>query len=121
QASPGQASPGEHWQVSQSLELTGHDGPALLTLVGALQQHGLVVGNLGWRLSRGAEREAHQQATKQALSALRGRVEEAAALLNLGFGQFKEVRLDSASPQPMSPRLFAPMAMAAGAAPPPPS
>jgi predicted secreted protein len=107
------------WQVNQTLNLIGHDGPTLLTLVGTLQQHGLVVSNLGWRLSRTAERQAHQAATKQALAALRGRVEEAAALLDLRFDQFKEVRLDGAAPQPM----FRGMAttMAVGAAAPPPS
>jgi uncharacterized protein len=110
---------GDRWQVSQTLNLTGHDGPALLTLVGALQQHGLAASNLGWRLSRTAERQAHQSATKQALTALRGRVDEAAALLDLRFDQYKNVRLDSAAPQPMFRAAAAPMAMSAASAPPP--
>jgi predicted secreted protein len=109
----------ERWQVSQTLSVTGHDGPALLTLVGALQQRGLAVSSLGWRLSRTAEGQAHQSATKQALAGLRARVEEAAALLDLRFGQFKEVRLDSAGPQPMLRAMAAPMAMSAASAPPP--
>jgi len=109
----------ERWQVSQTLNLTGHDGPALLTLVGALQQRGLTVNNLAWRLSRATERQAHQTATKQALAALRGRVDEAAALLDLRFDQFKAVRLDSATPQPMFRAMAAPMAVGASAAPPP--
>jgi uncharacterized protein len=107
------------WQVNQTLNLVSHDGPTLLTLVGTLQQHGLVVSNLGWRLSRTAERQAHQAATKQALAALRGRVDEAAALLDLRFDQFKEVRLDGATPQPMFRGMAT--AMAVGAAAPPPS
>jgi predicted secreted protein len=111
----------EHWQVSQGLNLTGHDGPALLTLVGTLQQHGLVVSSLGWRLSREAQRKAHQEATKQALAALRGRVEDAAAQLDLRFGQFKDIRLDSAAPAPVMPRLAGAMAMSASSAPPPPA
>jgi uncharacterized protein len=110
---------GDRWQVSQTLNLAGHDGPALLTLVGALQQHGLAVSNLGWRLSRAAERQAHQAATKQALAALRGRVDEAAALLELRFDQFKEVRLDSALPQPMFRAMPAAMGISAASAPPP--
>jgi predicted secreted protein len=109
----------DRWQVSQTLNLSGHDGPALLTLVGALQQHGLTVNTLGWRLSRTAERQAHQAATKQALSALRGRVDEAAALLDLRFDQFKEVRLDAANPQPMFRTMAAPMTAGASAAAPP--
>jgi predicted secreted protein len=110
---------GANWQVNQTLNLIGHDGPTLLTLVGTLQQHGLLVSNLGWRLSRAAERQAHQAATKQALSALRGRVDEAAALLNLRFDQFKEVRLDGAAPQPMFRGMATAMAVGAAAAPPP--
>jgi uncharacterized protein len=109
----------ERWQVSQMLNLSGHDGPALLTLVGALQQHGLAVSNLGWRLSREAERQAHQTATKQALTALRGRVEEAAPLLDLRFDHYQNVRLDSTATQPMFRAMAAPMAMSAAPAAPP--
>jgi predicted secreted protein len=111
----------DSWQVNQTLNLSSHDGPALLTLVGALQQRGLAVGNLGWRLSRAAERQAHQAATKQALSALRGRIDEAAALLDLRFDQYKDVRLDGATPQPMFRAMAAPMAVRSSAAAPPPS
>jgi uncharacterized protein len=109
----------DSWQVNQALNLAGHDGPALLTLVGALQQRGLAVGNLGWRLSRATERQAHQAATKQALAALRGRIDEAAALLDLRFEQYKDVRLDGASPQPMFRTMAAPMAVRSSAATPP--
>jgi predicted secreted protein len=110
----------ESWQVNQTLSLVGHDGPAMLGLVGTLQQRGLAVGNLGWRLSRAAERQAHQAATKQALAALRGRVDEAAALLDLRFDQYKDVRLDGAQPQPMfRAAVAAPMSVGASAAPPP--
>lgn len=108
----------ERWQASQSLELKGHDSVALLTLVGLLQHNGLVVGELGWRLSREAERKAHDEATRQAIAALRGRAQDAAGLLDLRFGSFKEVRLDSAAPMP-GPRFVG--AMAAMAAAPPPS
>jgi predicted secreted protein len=111
--------PADHWQVSQTLNLSGHDAPALLTLVGALQQRGLAVSNLGWRLSRTAEKQSRQAATKEALSALRGRVDEAAALLDLRFDQFKEVRLDSTLQPPRLRAMAAPMAMSSAAAPPP--
>jgi predicted secreted protein len=109
----------ERWQVSQALNLSSHDGPALLSLVGVLQQHGLVVSGLGWRLSRSAEKQARQEATKQALAALHGRVDEAAALLGLRFDQFKQVRLDTAAQQPMFRSMAAPMAANSGSAPPP--
>jgi predicted secreted protein len=116
---PTSADRNERWQVSQTLSLDGHDGPSMLNLVGVLQQQGLAVASLGWRLSRAAERQAHQAATKQALSGLRGRVEEAAALLDLRFGQFKEVRLDTLSQQPMPRGMAMQMATSAGSAPPP--
>jgi len=116
---PDQADKTERWHASQALTLKSHDGAALLTLAGALQQSGLVVGNLGWHLSRDAERKAHQEATKQALAALRGRIDDAASLLGLRFEQFKNVRLDGTHPQPMFRTAPAPMAMAAAAAPPP--
>jgi predicted secreted protein len=106
------------WQVTQTLNLTGHDGPAVLNLVGALQKNGLALGYLGWRLSSAAETQWRAAATRQALTALRGRIDDAAALLDLQFDQFKDIRLDNAAPQPMF--RAAPMAMSA-AAPPPPS
>jgi predicted secreted protein len=108
----------ERWQASQTLQLKSHDGPALLTLTGALQQKGLATEQLAWRLSREAEEKAHDAAMKQALGRLRARVEQAAELLGLRFDSFKSVQLGSPSPPPY-PRLMGAMAMSAAAAPPP--
>jgi predicted secreted protein len=110
----------ERWQAGQSLNLTGKDGAAMLKLVGELQQMGLAQGNLVWRLSREAERKARQDATKQALSALRARADDAAELLGLKFSSFREVRLDSVAPPPVMPRMQMTTARAAMAAPAPP-
>jgi predicted secreted protein len=99
----------ERWQAHQSLTLTSHDGAALLKLVGDLQQKGLAVGQLGWRLSDAATRAAQAEATRNAIAALRGRAEEAAALLDLRFGSFKEVRLGGTRPTPILQRTM-PMA-----------
>jgi predicted secreted protein len=96
----------ERWQAGQSLDLSGKDGESMLKLVGDLQQKGLVQGNLVWRLSRNTEREARKNATKQALSALRARADEAAEVLGLRFSSFREVRLDSVTPPPVMPRLM---------------
>jgi len=109
----------ERWQASQSLTLTSHDGTALLQLVGELQQKGLAVSQLGWRLSDATEHQARADATRKAITALRGRAEEAAAVLGLRFGSFKEVRLDGARPMPMLQRAMTMGAAAAAAAPPP--
>jgi predicted secreted protein len=111
----------ERWQAGQSLNLTGKDGAAMLKLVGDLQQMGLAQGNLVWRLSRETERKARQDATKQALSALRARADEAAEILGLRFSSFREVRLDSVAPPPVMPRMQMTTTRAAMAAPPPPA
>jgi predicted secreted protein len=110
----------ERWQSGQSLGLTGKDAEAMLKLVGDLQQMGLVQSNLLWRLSRDSERKARQDATKQALSRLRARADEAAEILGLRFESFREVRLDSVAPPPILPRpqMSARATMAAPAPPP---
>ena len=108
----------ERWQGGQSLNLTSSDGAALLKLTGQLQQKGLIISGLTWRLARETERKAQQQATRQALAALRGRVEEAAAQLDLRFAAFADIRLDSAPRGPI--RAMAPMALTSGMAAPPP-
>lgn len=108
----------QRWQASQTLTLRSHDGPALLTLVGELQQSGLATGELSWQLSREASRTARDQAMRDALSALRGRADEAAGLLGLRFESFRHVSIAMPQPGPIMPRAM--MAMAA-AAPTPPS
>ena len=110
----------ERWQAGQSLNLTGKDAEPMLKLVGELQQMGLAQGNLAWRLSRDSEHKARQDATKQALSTLRARADEAAEIIGLRFGSFREVRLDSVAPPPFMPRLqMATRATMAAPAPPP--
>jgi predicted secreted protein len=109
----------ERWQSGQSLNLTGKDSLAVLKLVGDLQQMGLAQSGLIWRLSRETEQHARQDATKQALSGLRGRADEAAEILGLRFAAFKEVRLDSVSPPPIMPRQPMLTRSVLAAAPPP--
>jgi predicted secreted protein len=93
----------ERWQAGQSINLSGKDAEAMLKLVGDLQQKGFVQSNLGWRLSREPSTTARQNATKQALSGLRGRADDAAEILGLRFASFREVRLDSVAPPPIIP------------------
>jgi uncharacterized protein len=113
-----QATQPQRWQASQTLTLRSHDGPALLTLVGELQQKGLAIGELSWQLSRDASRTARDQAMREALSALRGRADAAAGLLGLSFKSFQRVSIAVPQAVPIMPRAM--MAMAA-AAPTPPS
>lgn len=109
----------ERWQASQGVELHGRDAAPLLQLVGELQQRGLATGRLGWRVSEQAGRAARQQALEAALQALRGRADAAAALLDLRFDAFREVRLDTPHPPAPFMRAMAAPAAAAGAALPP--
>jgi predicted secreted protein len=114
-----QANQPQRWQASQTLMLRSHDAPPLLTLTGELQQRGLAISDLSWQLSRGALREAHDAALREAISALRSRAEDAAGLLGLHFEQFQKVSI--ATPQPIPfPRVMMGAALAA-AAPTPPS
>ncbi len=96
------------WHASQTLDLTGRDGPTMLALVGALQGQGMAVQSLAWRLSAEVARTTRAAALRQAVSGLRARAEEAAGLLGLRFASFRTVRLDP------EPRVF-PMAMRAAA------
>lgn len=105
------------WQASQSIRLTATDGPPLLALVGQLQQSGLAISGLEWALSPDAFRVAQDRATNAALGRLRQKADAAAQTLGLRFDSFQ--RIDIATPEFMPvPRM---MAMAASAAPTPPS
>ncbi len=109
-AHPGSGVPA--WRASQTLDLSGHDGPALLALTGALQQQGMAVQQLGWRLSAPGARTARDEALRQALSGLRARAADAAGLLGLRFASFRTVRLGPEMPEPPMPRAsFAAAAM----------
>jgi predicted secreted protein len=108
----------ERWEATQTIALHSRDGTPLLTLVGELQQKGLALSQLSWQLSDETSRAARQQALAAALKALRGRADEAAALIGLQFDQFKEVRLDTPRPQPMPRMMMAAPASAKGFAPP---
>jgi predicted secreted protein len=113
--------PTTQWRASQSFELKGGDGAAMLQLIATLQSQGLSVERLGWRLTPKTAREARSAATKIALGALKTRAEEAAGILGLRFVSFREIRLDgtrpNAQPLPMFARA-APAAMTAAAPPP---
>ncbi|MFI4983420.1 MAG: SIMPL domain-containing protein [Nevskiales bacterium] len=106
--------PTSQWHAHQSIELKGHDGEAMLKLVGSLQGQGLALERLGWQVSREASGHARSEATRAALGGLRGRAEAAAAILGLRFVSFREVNLDASRPMP--PPLIRSMAMPAAAA-----
>ncbi len=108
----------EQWNAEQTIDLRSRDGAGLLRLVGVFQQQGLVLARLGWRVAPDTARQARAEATRMALGTLRARAEEAASVIGMRFGSFRDVRLDGtpAYAAPM-PRAMA-MAAAPGAAPP---
>ncbi len=113
------AKPNTQWSAVQSVTLKSQDGPTLLALVGTLQAGQLALERLSWQVSPNAARRAQSEATKQALGALRGRSEEAAAILSLKFTGFREIRMQD-QPRPVM-LMGAARAMAAPAEAPPPS
>lgn len=111
----------KRWHGSQGIDLNGSDGAVVLTLVGALQAQGLAMQQLGWRMAPATARAAQAEATRLAVTHLRGRADDAAASLGLVFVSFRSVNLDPSS-GPM-PRAMIAMTMPApmpGAAIPPP-
>jgi uncharacterized protein len=111
--------PPRAWHASQTLQLRGPDSTPLLELVGTLQGQGLALSDLSWRLTREAEREAREEASRLAIEALRRRAREVAGQLGLGVAGIRELRLDAPEqPVPM-PRMATMAASARAPAPPP--
>ena len=84
------------WVAEQTLALRASDGPALLDLVGRLQEHGLALASLEWQLSPAVRRRAHEEATTAALHELQARAAAAAATLGLHVDHLQDVRLEEA-------------------------
>lgn len=106
------------WTAQQTLELRGTDGPALLDLVGVVQQQGMATASLDWQLSPALRRKAHDDATTAALKELQERAASAAATLGLHVRFMRDVRLDEPDIVPRPP--FRVMAMARAVSAPPP-
>jgi predicted secreted protein len=111
--------PPRAWHASQTLQLRGPEPAPLLELVGTLQGQGLALSDLSWRLTREAEREAREEASRLAIEALRRRAQAVAGQLGLGVAGIRELRLD-APEQPVPMPRMATMAASARASVPPP-
>ncbi|MGH7188042.1 MAG: SIMPL domain-containing protein [Acetobacteraceae bacterium] len=107
--------PHPSWHASQNLVVSAGDGTAVLDLVGTLQQDGLAVSSLEWRLKPETEKNAHDQAETMALAALKQKAERTAKLLGMHFAGFRQIWLTE---PPTPPR---PMAMMAARAMPEPN
>ena len=107
------------WHGVQSLSLTGKDFAGLLTLVGALQQQGLVVTGLAPELSRDARRSLEDGLTDEALARLRQRADRFAGSLGTKVQAYRDVEIGNASPPPSPMRMMAMAASAPSEVPPP--
>jgi len=104
-----------HWDASQTLEIRGHSGEMVLSLVGHLQAIGLSLGNLGWQVPPDEADAAGRKARLQALASLRQEALAAAQTLDLSVEDHQSVDLTGGPSPILSP---APMQMEAAMAPP---
>lgn len=107
------------WQGSQSVTLTGKDFAALLSLVGTLQQQGLVMQNLVPDLSREGRQSVEDALTDEALTRLQQRAERVAATLDTKVAGFRTVSVGNVLQPPMPIRPMVMMARSDNAAAPP--
>lgn len=100
----GRQEEGRAWQAAQSVTLRGAEAPALLELAATLQSQGLAMQSLTWTLTRDAARTAREEASRQALDALRRRADALAAQLGQAVAGLREVRVDAPdrAPRPMA-------------------
>jgi uncharacterized protein YggE len=109
-----------HWEASQTLEISGQSGDAILGLVGQLQALGLSLGNLGWQVPQDETDAAARKARLEALAALRREALAAAQTLGVSVQGYQAVDLSGGpspifSPAPMQMEAMAPPLAAAGA------
>jgi uncharacterized protein len=106
------------WHGSQTISLRAKDFTQLLTLVGALQQDGLIVKGMAPELSREAREGVEDELTDAALTRLRQRAEHIAAGLGATVEALREVRIGNAGAPPSPLRAMAVMGAARAALPP---
>lgn len=100
------------WHGSQSVTVTGKDFAALLTLVGTLQQQGLVMQNLSPDLSRDARQSVEDALTNDALTRLQQRAGRVAVTLGAKVAGMRSLTVGNVNPP--AP-VFRAMAMAPNA------
>jgi uncharacterized protein YggE len=102
---------GRDWVATQSITLRGGDPVVLLELAGRLQQAGLAVTDLQWRLTEPPTRAAREEAARDALRQVRARAALVADELGMQVSQLRDIYLDAA---PDGPMPMAATAMRAG-------
>jgi hypothetical protein len=107
-----------HWEASQTLELRGHSGDALLALAGHMQALGLSIGNLGWQVQPDQANAAGRKARLAALATLRAEPAQAAQTLGLSVQGYQSVDLTGGPSPILNPGPMRQVQMAAAMAPP---
>lgn len=99
---------GREWVATQSITLRGTDQVAMLDLAGRLQQSGLAVTDLQWRLTEAPSRAAREEAARDALRQMRARAALVADELGMQVSQLRDIFLD-ASPDGPTPMIASSM------------
>ncbi len=110
--------PAPVWRAQQSLVITSTDDAKLLEAVGALQNEGLLLQELGHVVSRQQQRSLQDELIHEALQRLTARAEKAADALGMRFEGWARVGLNGGMPpRPMMMKAMRAEGMAAGAPP----
>jgi predicted secreted protein len=107
------------WHGSQTVDLTGKDFAALLSLIGALQQQGLVVQSLAPDISREARQSVEDALTDEALTRLKQRADRIATTAGVKLQGFRSLSVGNVNAPPPVVQPMMRMAAAAVPAPPP--
>lgn len=108
---PGAKPPAPIWRAQQSLILTATDDAKLLEAVGALQNEGLLLQELGYTVSRAQSRALQDELFNEALQRLTARAEKAGQALGMRFEGWARVGLNGGVIQ--RPVMMKTMGMAA--------
>ena len=93
------------WRGSQNINLQGFDAPALLALVGQLQELGFLTGHLGYELSTARADEVRDSLMEAAVAKAMERAERAARALGKGSVDISALDVDN-SAQYAAPVMF---------------
>lgn len=108
------------WHGSQTVELTSKDFAALLSLIGTLQQQGLVIQSLAPDISREARQSVEDALTDEALTRLKQRADRIAATAGVKLQGIRTLAVGNVNaPPPIVRPLMRMAGLEAAPAPPP--
>ena len=102
------------WHGSQTVNLTSKDFASLLSLIGALQQQGLVIQSLAPDISREARQSIEDALTDEALTRLKQRADRVAATAGVKLRGIRTLTVGNVN---APPPIIRPMMRMAAAAP----